>query len=75
MPRLELPEYENSDVIDIVHEIIHRKEVQQVLILKLTEGRTLQYIADELDRPIYTVRDWYYKNLHKVVDALNAKNS
>lgn len=58
-----LPRYTNSQIQQFIDDRIHSKRDRRILYLKLVDGATFLQIAEEMDMPVSTVTDAYYKNV------------
>ena len=58
-----LPRYTNSQIRAFIDDRIHSRRDRQILFLKLVDGCTFLQIAEEMDMPVSTVTDSYYKNV------------
>lgn len=58
-----LPRYTNRQIREYIDDRIHSRRDRQILYLKLVDGCTFLQIAEEMDMPVSTVTDSYYKNV------------
>jgi len=61
--RKRLPAYTNTEIKRIICEKIHSKRDRNILYMKLVDGRTFLEVAEQMNMPVSTVTDAYYKQL------------
>ena len=59
--KTQLPAYDNYELRDRIDREIHDAADRKIMKEKLINNKTLMRISQELDIPLSTVRDHYYK--------------
>lgn len=63
-------EYTNSEIRDIIDELIHSERNRNLLKRRLIDGLTYERLAEEFDMSVRQVKNVIYKEQEKVLKRL-----